>query len=249
MMTALVLALPMATAWTVSGAPIAQATMYRYWTYWWADGSTWTFATAGPASALPEDGSVEGWRFGIAGLTGDAKKAPAVDPSDAFARACATTPAEQGRKRVALVIDPGTPEHAPANEQPGQLILACASTELSASGYQVLRSITEVRTDDGLVCAIGGYPATGCAEPVDTDELDTDELGTDELDTGELDTDHVAAGALPVAAPGSAAPTSSPAPDSNPAPDSSSPGPVPLVVAGLAIGAMIGFIWRRRRPR
>lgn len=238
MMTALMLALPMATAWTVSGAPIAQATMYRYWTYWWAQGSTWTFATAGPASALPEDGSVQGWRFGIAGLTGGAKKAPAVDPSDAFARACATTPTQQGRKRVALVIDPGIPEHAPANEQPGQLILACARTELSASGYQVLRSITEVRTEGGLVCAIGGYPATGCAEPVDPGELDTDQVDTDQVD----------AGAIPVAAPGSASPTSSPAPDSNPAPDSSSPGPVPLVVAGLAIGAMIGFIWRRRRP-
>lgn len=216
----LVLAGALGVAIAVAGS--AQATSYRYWTYWWARDGAWSFATAGAGSSLPADGSVEGWRFGIASLAASTRDAPAISPADAFAQACGSTPASPERKRVAVVIDPGSPAQAPPGERPGSLTLACASVEPSATGYQVLRSLTGVRTQDGLVCAIGGYPSVGCAEPVDPDAP--------------------TAAATPVVP---AAQPDQPAPE--PEPEPAGPGPMPLVVAGLAIGAMLGFIWRRRR--
>lgn len=198
------------------GTP-AHAASYRYWSYWWVDQGTWVFATAGPASSAPADGAVEGWRFGITGLAGSSADAPGLDPGAAFDQACASTPQREGRKRVAVIIDPGPPSAAPPGEQPGAPVLGCASVDVDANGYQVLRSLRQVRTEDGLVCAIGGYPSSGCAEIVP---------------------DAVASSSDSAA--------SAPSAVSQPA-TSSGPGPVPLVIGGLAIGAMLGFIWRRRR--
>ena len=204
------------------GTP-AHAASYRYWSYWWVDQGTWVFATAGPASSMPGDGTVEGWRFGITGLAGSSSDAPSLDPGAAFDQACASTPQREGRKRVAVIIDPGPPSAAPPGEQPGAPVLGCASVDVEANGYQVLRSLTQVRTEDGLVCAIGGYPSSGCAEIVP---------------------DAVASSADSADSADSAA--SAPSAVSQPS-TSSGPGPVPLVIGGLAIGAMLGFIWRRRR--
>jgi len=219
-------ALAAALALAGTGATAAQAASYRYWSYWWAEQGAWTFATAGPASVVPVDGSIQGWRFGVTGVVGGSADAPAVDPSDAFTRACAKTATSPGRKRVAVVIDPGSAEAAPSGERPGALVLACTSIEESATGYQVLRSITEVRTEDGLVCAVGGYPSVGCAEPVEDAE--------------------------PTSDPPSAQAAEPSPPTAEPAtvPDrTAQAGPLPLIVAGLAIGAMLGFIWRRRRAK
>ena len=36
----------------------------------------------------------------------------------------------------------------------------------SAPGSQVLASVAEVRVEDGLVCGVDGWPATGCADQV-----------------------------------------------------------------------------------
>lgn len=206
-----------------SDAP-AQAAAYRYWSYWWAPDGAWDFAAAGPASSIPADGSVEGWHFGITSITGTATDAPGVNPVDAFARACGSVPPSMGTKRIALVIDPGSPADAPAGQQPGQVRLACAQVPVEANGYQALRSVAPVRTEDGLVCGIDDYPIGECAEAV-------------------------------AAPPASAAPRS-PSPQSaaveQPRPAQAEVlgdlvGPLPLVIGGLAIGAMLGFIWRRRK--
>jgi hypothetical protein len=146
-------------------APAAQAAAYRYWTYWQAPAGSWSFATAGPAATLPLDGAVEGWRFAVTTQSSSAHDAPTVAAD--FAAICGSTPAVEGRKRVALVIDPGAPEIAPAGQKPPAAIVTCVVADPSATGYQVLRSATTVRTESGLICAVADYPIDECAPIVD----------------------------------------------------------------------------------
>lgn len=144
----------------------AQGAAYRYWTYWSVADGSWSFATMGPAQSVPADGSVEGWRLSVTTESGSAQDAPRALPS--FADICAATPATDGRKRVALVVDPGEPQDAPASEAPASLIATCVTVEPDATGYEVLRTAHRVRIgDSGLVCGIDGYPARECAALVD----------------------------------------------------------------------------------
>lgn len=149
---------------TVGSAAPAQAASYRYWSYWLGGQQGWTFATAGPAFRIPADGSVEGWRFAVAGQGGGAM--PRADAATTFDAACAATASRDGAKRVAVVIDAGTPEDSPDGSPPPALQVTCVVADEDATGYEVLRAITTARVDDGLVCAIGGFPATGCGEVV-----------------------------------------------------------------------------------
>ena len=145
----------------------AQAASYRYWTYWNGTSNVWTFSQVGPAGNIPKDGAVEGWKFAISTQSADAKAQPAFDAATAFEDICGNTPAVPDKKRVALVIDPGSSTDAPAGENPGPLTSSCVSIELNATGYNVLRSFTSVRTSNGLICGISGYPTTECADVVD----------------------------------------------------------------------------------
>ncbi|MDP4715780.1 MAG: SCO2322 family protein, partial [Candidatus Nanopelagicales bacterium] len=88
----------------VVAAVPADAAAYRYWSYWLGSDTGWTFAHVGPAFRSPADGSIEGWRFSISGVTGD--NLPGFSPD--FAEVCGDTPAQEDRKRVALVVDPGS---------------------------------------------------------------------------------------------------------------------------------------------
>lgn len=148
-------------------APNAQAAAYRYWSYWSADDGAWSFSSTGPAAATPDAGAVEGWRFGITSTSGGAQDAPRADAQQAFARICGTTAPAAGAKRIALVIDPGTAADAEPGQAPGPLVERCVEVPLSATGYDVLRTTGPLRVSEGLICAVGGYPGTGCAEVVD----------------------------------------------------------------------------------
>ncbi len=143
----------------------AHAAAYRYWTYWQGGTGTWAFATAGPASAIPSDGSVEGWRFAVTTTAGQAADQPTVAPS--FDEICGATAPVDDHKRVALVIDPGPAGIAPDGQTPPAATSACVVAETDANGYDVLRSVASVRTDGGLICAIEEYPAGECAPVVD----------------------------------------------------------------------------------
>jgi hypothetical protein len=161
-MTSTVLAIMLALA------PATRAeTAYRYWTYWSVTDGAWRFATLGPASAVPVDGSVEGWRFAITSAAGSAGDAPETNPVSAFDSICGGTPAQAGVKRVALTIDFGMPQDAPAGERSPVDINTCVVGKEDATGYELLRSITEVRVGDGLLCGIAGYPIAECAEAID----------------------------------------------------------------------------------
>ncbi|MFJ4501528.1 SCO2322 family protein [Streptomyces sp. NPDC088864] len=149
----------------VLGAGTAQAAGYRYWSYWEGSASGWSYATQGPSLVRPEDGSVQGFRFSVSADSQDASK-PRHAPD--FAKICAGTPAKDGSKRVALVIDPGVASDAPDGETPPPLRTACARVAEDASSAEALASVAKpLRYDAGaMLCAISGYPATGCGEQV-----------------------------------------------------------------------------------
>ncbi|MFF7113293.1 SCO2322 family protein [Streptomyces albogriseolus] len=156
----------------LAGAGQAQAAGYRYWSFWERDGSAWTYATVGPSLSRPADGDVQGFRFSVSEDSGDAAKPRGAAGFDTI---CAKTPAKDGTKRVALVIDFGTPGDAPSGEKPPAGRTACAQVAEDATTAEALASVAEpLRYDsNALLCAIAGYPAKGCGEQVATDGKDS----------------------------------------------------------------------------
>ena len=73
----------------------------------------------------------------------------------------------EGKKRVAVVVDAGLPEEAPPGQTPPEPVTQCVTADEDATGYAVLRSFADVRTEGGLVCGISGYPEGECAPVVD----------------------------------------------------------------------------------
>ncbi|WP_406100297.1 SCO2322 family protein [Streptomyces sp. NBC_01013] len=165
--TALLVVLGAALA--VLGTGTAQAAGYRYWSFWEGSGSGWTYATQGPSLVRPADGSVQGFRFAVSADSQDAAK-PRRAPD--FTKICAATPAEDGSKRVALVIDPGTAADAPDGATPPALRTACAQIPEDASSAEALASVAKPLRygSDALLCAISGYPVSGCGEQVTGNE-------------------------------------------------------------------------------
>jgi hypothetical protein len=152
------------TAVALTSAPAAHAAAYRYWAYWQGDTQGWHYATAGAGSTVPIDGQVEGWRLSVGG--GDAPPLPpGVDPS--FFTICGDTPERAGTKRIAVVVDPGPAQIAPEQETPPVAITQCVQVPADASGFEVLQAATTVRTHNGFVCGIDGYPASECSPAVD----------------------------------------------------------------------------------
>ncbi|MFF8639791.1 SCO2322 family protein [Streptomyces sp. NPDC015345] len=152
----------------VLAAVPSQAAGYRYWSFWDRDGGTWTYASQGPGTARPDDGAVQGFRFSVSADSQDAAKPRG--PAD-FADICARTPAEEGRKRIALVLDFGTREDAPRGESPPAPRSACARVAEDATSAEALASVAKpLRYDSkALLCAIDGYPKSGCGEQVSGD--------------------------------------------------------------------------------
>lgn len=216
----------------VLAAP-AHASAYRYWTYWQAgpDETVWTYATQGPATFVPEDGSVEGWSFAISSDTGAADAAPGPTPD--FASVCGTVPLAAGSKRIALIVDSGPAGIAPDGEAPFEQRAECIVTEVDATAYDVLRSVLEVRTENGLVCGLGGYPARECAPILDDAEVAA--LATAAHGSSDTPFSPDAGAVSPEAAAAS--------PDS-----SGSPVATVAVIALLLLAGGSALWFRRRRP-
>uniref|UniRef100_A0AAU2V9X9 SCO2322 family protein n=1 Tax=Streptomyces sp. NBC_00003 TaxID=2903608 RepID=A0AAU2V9X9_9ACTN len=162
---ALILALLLALVALAAGTGSAQAAGYRYWSFWDLTGANWTYATQGPASAHPGDGSVQGFRFAVSADSKDASR-PRTTPS--FEAVCGATPTKDGTKRVALVIDFGTPQDAPQGETPPAPRTACAQVSPDATSADALAAAAKpLRYNSAaLLCAIADYPRTGCGEQV-----------------------------------------------------------------------------------
>ena len=162
---AIVTALAVAVAVVVPSAVLpaaSQAAAYRYWSYWLGAEGGWAFSNVGPAFRSPADGTLEGWRFSVSGVEGNHAPSFAAD----FEAVCGDTAPEDGRKRVAVVVDPGLAADAPEGEQPPGAWAMCVVAEQRATGYDVLRAAATVRAERGLICGIGGYPARGCADVI-----------------------------------------------------------------------------------
>ncbi|MFJ5043315.1 SCO2322 family protein [Streptomyces sp. NPDC088719] len=147
------------------GAGSAEAAGYRYWSFWEGNGKNWEYATQGPSLLRPDDGTVQGFRFAVSEDSGDAAQ-PRRAPD--FGAICADTPAKDGQKRVALVIDPGTTADAPGGEKPPAPRTACAQVAPDASSAEALAAVAKpLRYDSSaMLCAISGYPTSGCGEQV-----------------------------------------------------------------------------------
>ncbi|MFF5972321.1 SCO2322 family protein [Streptomyces sp. NPDC012769] len=209
-------------------APPAEAAGYRYWSFWEDQGGKWGYATQGPATARPADGDTIGFRFAVSRDSADATR-PSAAPD--FARVCSGVAEKGGSKRVAVVIDFGRPEDAPAGETPPRPALrtGCPQVREDATAAEVLAAVAKpLRYDtNALLCGIAGYPAKGCGEQVS--------------DTG------------PEPGPtNSAAPTAPATPTtSSSASSGSDGGPSVGLVAGGAAVLLLGAagVWQARRRR
>lgn len=153
---------------TVLAASPALASTYRYWSYWDGAGGTWKYATQGPSSARPADGSVQGFHFVVSKDAADQAPPPRT-PAD-FASVCASTPAAEGKKRIAVVVDFGAPSDAPAGETPpqGAPRTVCAQVGPDATAAEALAEVAKpLRYDSAaLLCSVSGYPKRGCGDPI-----------------------------------------------------------------------------------
>lgn len=150
---------------SVSVAGNANAAEYRYWTFWTAEGDSWVFSPVGSASTNPAEGSTQAWRFDATSPT-VAGAPPADSPSAVFDRACGEVLPLVGVKRVAIVIDAGDPALSPEGEVPPAPTAYCAVGKVDTNGYDLLKTVVQLRTDNGFICGISGYPVSECATPV-----------------------------------------------------------------------------------
>ncbi|MFI5665434.1 SCO2322 family protein [Streptomyces sp. NPDC051704] len=153
---------------TLLASSPALAAGYRYWSFWEGSGGQWQYATQGPSTARPADGSALGFRFSVSqdAAAEAAKPRAAAD----FAAVCGATAAVEGRKRIAVVVDFGVPADAPAGDAPPQDAprTACAQVAPDATAAEALAQAAKpLRYNSAaLLCAVSGYPKQGCGEPI-----------------------------------------------------------------------------------
>lgn len=140
---------------------------YRYWSYHQAapKSTVWKAAMTGPSVEIA-DGSVEGWVF-----TFDSSDIPSTPPSvkPLFSKICGTTKAVPGLKRIALVVDFGSPLIAPKGEKVAKTITRCVVTAKDSLGIDLLAQELKLRTaSSGFVCGLNGYPAKECGVEIAT---------------------------------------------------------------------------------
>ncbi|MFC7221391.1 SCO2322 family protein [Streptomyces polyrhachis] len=162
---ALAVLAPLAALLAAVGAGPAHAAGYRYWSFWEREGAAWAYAQQGPGTARPADGDVVGFRFAVSEDSADATR-PRGGAD--FAALCADTKPAADRKRVAFVLDFGTRADSADGAVPPKPRTACALVAQDATAADALATVAEPLRfgDNGLLCAIAGYPRTGCGETV-----------------------------------------------------------------------------------
>lgn len=143
----------------------AEATGFRYWTYWTADSTGWHFASAGPFFTKPNvDGWVEGWRFSTSDPYGPVPPAPRAKTT--YSQLC-HDPAQLPNLRIAIVIDYGLPADAPPGDKPPSPspVVVCTTISRGTNSFDALKSKVAVRANQStFICGLNGYPRTECAD-------------------------------------------------------------------------------------
>lgn len=158
----------------------AAETGYRYWSFWERDAGAgrWLYATQGPGTLVPDDGEVLGFRFAVSTESADADR---PQGEAGFAAICGGEAGQEGQEgqegqdiRVALVIDFGTAADAAGEERPARHRRECATVPEGSTAADALAEVAGPLRygSGGLLCAIAGYPRTGCAEQVTLDDGD-----------------------------------------------------------------------------
>lgn len=208
---------------------------YRFWGYYQWNGSQWAFAQKGSDGVVPKDGSVEGWRYAVGGAKPRVPRAVGD-----FQAICGTTPVEAGKKRVALVIDAGTPADSASGQAPPAASGTCVVAAPTATGAKILAAVGPVRIEKGLTCGVSGYPETSCGQPVNNIQVPATDTPV------ELQIQApVGSSLIPTATPGATAPAPTTKDDSG-APWGGIAGLVVLVLL-LAGGGL--YLSRRRRSQ
>lgn len=154
---------------SISG-PAHAADNYRYWIYFSAENGSYVVSDKGVGQVKPADGSIQAFRYAAP----DASQwppttLPRIDLATVtFDSVCGGTPAVDGQKRVAVLVDFGVDADAAGATVP-QAIARCSQVAVSATTFQVVQKVAEVRSKDlsgPFICAIQGYPATGCGDAV-----------------------------------------------------------------------------------
>ena len=165
-LTTVVLSMLAALAGVVAlSAPAQAESGYTYWGYYHLTGGRWAASGKGANGYTAADGDVEGFRYATT-LASSMKpnRPPRAMPS--FADICAGTDAKHGQKRIGIVLDYGTAQDAAEGDTPPQAEALCAVVPEGASTQQALESVKPLRIEQGLMCAVDGYPSSGCAEQV-----------------------------------------------------------------------------------
>ena len=213
----------------------AQAAAYRYWGFYQLSDGAWAFAQKGSDQTVPADGAVEGWRFAV----GDEQSTRFPRAVLTFDQLCGATPSAAGQKRVGLVVDYGRPADSADGATPPAPTAHCASVPTAATSTDVLATAGALRTEKGLVCAVAGYPATGCGGEVKEVSAEAQAADTPITIAAPADaTKTPAAAATPISAQPAAQNTAT------------SAGTVTAyVVAALAVLALIAYLVLRSRRR
>lgn len=157
---------------------------YRYWAYFTVtDGEFDYQETESPGTYVPEDGSIEGYRYVASGLA--MKHAPRADLSEVtFEAICDDVEPVEGEKRVAVVIDFGAEQDAPEGKDVPEPLGLCAQVPADAVGMAVLNDVAEANVVQGALQDINGYPGTGEAFP-QVDAASPADAGPVAFDLGE----------------------------------------------------------------
>lgn len=215
----------------------ADAASYRFWGFYQLTDGAWAFAQKGADQTVPKDGSVDGWRYAVSDPS--APRFPRAVLT--FDEICGATPAEDGKKRVGVVVDFGRAADSADNATPPEPKATCAVLAPDATSTEALKAAGDLRVEKGLVCAVAGYPATGCGG-----EVGTVSKPAEEPDASVTIPAPGAAGAAgETASPTTAAPEAQ-AP-ATPAASSSGMSTAAYVIAGIALLALIVFLVIRAR--
>lgn len=109
------------------------------------------------ATFVPQDGTVEGWRFV---KTADTDPAPEPRTAPDFSAICGSTEAKADFKRVGVVIDYGTVEGSGGSSRSN--LVECVQVPTSADGFAVLNAYASIGVDKGMVCSVESVPSDAC---------------------------------------------------------------------------------------